>query len=229
MPESLKSPPVEQTEEITAHPWGKKDDRYHQANKIAKEMQENEADQDAGAEGATAAHKLPSDESHRSKDASLPVRTNEDKDRPKESGAASNRQSAGPHVLLVEDNMINQRIVSRKLQAKGFRVTTANHGREAVDTVRHAPTDSSDDKGHFDIILMDQEMPVMDGNAATREIRELEKKGEMKHVSILGVTANVRGEQQDEMVESGMDDVISKPYKIEDMVQKINKALNQKT
>ncbi|TKA60386.1 hypothetical protein B0A55_12577 [Friedmanniomyces simplex] len=91
MPESLKSPPVEQTEEITAHPWGKKDDRYHQANKIAKEMQENEADQDAGAEGATAAHKLPSDESHRSKDASLPVRTNEDKDRPKESGAASNR------------------------------------------------------------------------------------------------------------------------------------------
>ncbi|KAK5673941.1 hypothetical protein LTS10_013286 [Elasticomyces elasticus] len=229
MPESLEGPPVEQMEEITLHPSGKKDDRYDQTDKIAKDMQEDEADQNAGAGATTTAHKLPDAENHRSKDVSLPVRTNNDKDRPKESGAASDRQSAGPHVLLVEDNVINQRIVFRKLQAKGFRVTTANDGREAVDAVRHAPTDSSDDKGAFDIILMDQEMPVMNGNSATREIRELEKKGEVKHVPILGVTANVRGEQQDEMVESGMDDVISKPYKIEDMVQKIDKLLNQKT
>jgi len=60
------------------------------------------------------------------------------------------------HVLLVEDNAINQRIVNRKLQAKGFRVTTANNGREAVDAVREAPKHPSE--GAFDIVLMDQEM-----------------------------------------------------------------------
>jgi len=64
-------------------------------------------------------------------------------------------------------------------------------------------------------------MPVMDGNAAAKELRELERKESIERIPILGVTANVRGAQQDAMMQAGMDDVISKPYKIEDMVRKL--------
>ena len=157
-------------------------------------------------------------------------------------GAPLSRQNTRPHVLLVEDNVINQRIVYRKLGSKGFNVTTANNGQEAVDAVRKAPKPSSGDKDAFDVVLMDQEMPIMDGNTATREIRKLEAKGEIERVPILGVSANVRSAQQDEMVSSGMvsghpvgplgdfanvlqDGVISKPFKIEDMVKKINETI----
>ncbi|PPJ50060.1 hypothetical protein CBER1_05076 [Cercospora berteroae] len=132
------------------------------------------------------------------------------------------------HVLLVEDNVINAKIVFRKLEAKGFNVTTASNGREAVDAVRAAPKASSGDKGAFDVILMDQEMPILDGNSAAKEIRKLEKDGFIEHIPILGVTANVRGAQLDEMRESGMQDVISKPYKIEEMVDKIEDVLGKK-
>ncbi|KAI5357937.1 Putative PAS domain, signal transduction response regulator, receiver domain, CheY-like superfamily [Septoria linicola] len=133
------------------------------------------------------------------------------------------------HVLLVEDNIINQRIVFRKLEAKGFNVTTANNGQEAVDAVRDAPKPSSGDKAAFDVILMDQEMPIMDGNTACKKIRALETDGVVEHIPMLGVTANVRGAQKDEMIRSGMQDVISKPYKIEDMVDMIESVVNRAT
>jgi CheY-like chemotaxis protein len=130
-------------------------------------------------------------------------------------------------VLLVEDNIINQRILRRKLEAKGFKVTTANNGREAVEavyTVSEAVSDEDDNTATiFDVILMDQEMPILDGNSATKAIRELEREGLVLHVPILGVTANVREEQKDEMKKAGMDDVISKPYGIEEMVERIKK------
>lgn len=142
-----------------------------------------------------------------------------------ESAPDANAPKAPPksHVLLVEDNVINQRIVSRSLQAKGFHVTTAANGEEAVKAVRDAPPSSSGDPGAFNIILMDQEMPVMDGIAATKAIREMQRRGEMEAVPILGVSANVRGAQQDAMLDSGMDGVIAKPYKIEDMVTEISR------
>lgn len=123
-----------------------------------------------------------------------------------------------PHILLVEDNKINQRLLSRKLEKKGFKVTTANNGQEAVTQVQDKP--NSDDSSAFDIILMDKEMPVLDGNAATRQIRELEQRGDTQRAPIIGVTANVRDEQQNEMMASGMDEVISKPYEIEEMVRR---------
>ncbi|EME47082.1 hypothetical protein DOTSEDRAFT_69150 [Dothistroma septosporum NZE10] len=128
------------------------------------------------------------------------------------------------HVLLVEDNIVNQKIIFRKLETKGFNVTTANNGQEAVEAVKAAPQLNTGDKKAFDIILMDQEMPIMDGNAATKAIRQLENDGQLERVPILGVTANARGAQQDEMLKSGMDDVISKPYKIDDLVAKMNEV-----
>ncbi|KAE8312624.1 hypothetical protein BDV41DRAFT_564991 [Aspergillus transmontanensis] len=114
-------------------------------------------------------------------------------------------------VLVVEDNVINQRIVARKLESLGFRVTAVSNGREALDMVQ---------KSTFDCILMDQAMPVMDGNSATRAVRDLEKHG-MAHIPVLGVTANVRAEQQAEMKAAGMDDVIHKPYKMRDLCDRI--------
>ncbi|KAK4631319.1 Histidine protein kinase NIK1 [Fulvia fulva] len=127
------------------------------------------------------------------------------------------------HVLLVEDNIVNQKIIFRKLETKGFNITTANNGQEAVEAVKAAPKLNTGDKKAFDIILMDQEMPIMDGNAATKAIRQLEQEGQTDRVPILGVTANARGAQQDEMLKNGMDDVISKPYKIDELVSLLTK------
>ena len=133
--------------------------------------------------------------------------------------------SERPHVLLVEDNQINQRILFRKLKAKGYNVTIANNGQEAVAAVRSAPRRLFGGNGSLDCILMDQEMPVMDGNAATKAVRALEENGDIESIPILGVTANVRDEQRKEMLSSGMSDVITKPYKIEDMLEKINNLI----
>ena len=103
-------------------------------------------------------------------------------------------------------------------------MTTANNGKEAVAAVKN----SSSGAKPFDVILMDQEMPLMSGNAASRAIRELEQQGTIKHMPILGVTANVRGAQTDEMIESGMQDVITKPYKIEDLVSHLTELASKK-
>ncbi|CAG8198443.1 unnamed protein product [Penicillium salamii] len=121
----------------------------------------------------------------------------------------------GQRVLLVEDNIINRRIISRKLDALGYDISEASNGKEAVDAHQNS---------QFDCILMDQQMPIMDGNRATKEIRNIEEnKG--GHVPILGVTANVREAQRDEMISAGMDDIIHKPYGTQELVEKINKML----
>ncbi|KAJ5337461.1 uncharacterized protein N7506_005483 [Penicillium brevicompactum] len=122
------------------------------------------------------------------------------------------------HILLVEDNAINRRIISRKLKASGFCVSEAENGQEALDYVEHVT---------FDCILMDQEMPLMDGNSATRAIRDREKKFEA-HIPVLGVTANVREAQQSEMLDAGMDDIIHKPYGTDEIVQKIKHLIANK-
>ncbi|KAJ5962131.1 hypothetical protein N7501_007072 [Penicillium viridicatum] len=118
----------------------------------------------------------------------------------------------GQRILLVEDNVINRRLISRRLSTLGFDISEASNGKEAVDANQNEP---------FDCILMDQQMPVMDGNCATRAIRDTEKKSG-GHVPILGVTANVRDEQLQEMIGAGMDDIIYKPYATHELVEKMN-------
>ena len=120
-------------------------------------------------------------------------------------------------ILIVEDNMINQRLLSRKLKSVGFDVSEANDGREALEIVQ---------KGGFDCILMDKEMPIMNGNEATRRIRQLENK-EIALIPILGLTASVRAEQQTEMESAGMDGVTHKPYKTEDLIQSIRTLMGK--
>lgn len=116
------------------------------------------------------------------------------------------------HILVVEDNVINRKILVRKLRSLGFDITEANNGQEALNAFQTSVVDC---------ILMDQEMPVMDGNSAANLIRQLEK-GSGSHVPILGVTANVRAAQQSEMLEAGMDDIIHKPFRTDEIVAKIS-------
>jgi CheY-like chemotaxis protein len=116
---------------------------------------------------------------------------------------------------VVEDNIINRQIVSRKLQSLGFHISEATNGQEALDAVR---------REEFDCILMDQEMPVMDGMSATTAIRNLGRDC-ASNIPILGVTANVRATQQIEMLDAGMDDIIHKPYRTNDLFEKINQLL----
>ncbi|KAJ5267280.1 hypothetical protein N7478_010088 [Penicillium angulare] len=115
------------------------------------------------------------------------------------------------HILLVEDNIINRRIISRKLSSFGFHISEASNGQEALDVAQH---------DIFDCILMDQEMPVMDGNLATKAIRDFEKETGT-HVPMLGVTANVRAVQETEMLRAGMDYIIHKPYGTDELIERI--------
>jgi signal transduction histidine kinase/CheY-like chemotaxis protein len=208
MPESLKDPPVEYTEEASPHPSGKGSAKFEKTARVAAQVEEKGGDQYSAAEGskANAENEKPEPQDPTT-DATSQGPTEKRRrhpdlaHRPREPLA---RENTRPHVLLVEDNVINQKIVHRKLEAKGFNVTTANNGKEAVEKVKKAPKPSSGQDGSFDAILMDQEMPIMDGNTASKAIRELESNGELEHIPILGVTANVRGAQQDEMIEAGM-------------------------
>jgi CheY-like chemotaxis protein len=119
------------------------------------------------------------------------------------------------HILVVEDNVINRKIISRKLEGLSYHVSEATNGREALKAVQCS---------YFDCILMDQEMPEMDGISATKAIQKLERNGG-EHVPILGVTANVRAAQQTEMLEAGMDDIIHKPYRTNALFEKINQLI----
>lgn len=164
-----------------------------------------------------------SNEEGQSQPDELPLRTRKD-------------MSIPPHVLFVEDNFINQKLVARQLARKKFTVSTAKNGREAVDFVlasfsdpeNAGKEDETKKQGEIDIILMDQEMPVMDGSAAAREIRHREKEmGREKRVPILGVSANVREEQLQEMTKNGMNEFITKPYMVDDMIKKIGSMIDE--
>lgn len=124
----------------------------------------------------------------------------------------SEKKSTDHRILLVEDNVINRRVLSRKLKSAGFQISEAVNGQEAVDIAR---------VNKFDCILMDQEMPIMNGCTATRAIRDAERDSP-PHMPILGVTANVRAEQDTELFNAGMDDIIHKPYGIGELITKIN-------
>ncbi|KAF1998991.1 hypothetical protein P154DRAFT_405142, partial [Amniculicola lignicola CBS 123094] len=115
-------------------------------------------------------------------------------------------------VLLVEDNVINQRVLRKHLTKSGCEVEVANHGVEALSTLES-------NKIVFDVVLMDMQMPVMDGLTCTSEIRRLELTGHLKgRLPIIAVTANVRQEQIDAARKAGADRVVQKPFKAADLV-----------
>jgi PAS domain S-box-containing protein len=112
-------------------------------------------------------------------------------------------------VLIVEDNLVNQRVLQKQLKNHGAEVHLANHGGEALDKLmqstywRDGP--HSPDTIELGVVLMDQEMPVVSGLTCTRKIRELEAQGKLTgHVPIIGVTANARSEQIQTALDAGM-------------------------
>ena len=107
-------------------------------------------------------------------------------------------------LLVVEDMEINRQILEMLLQNLGYEVDLAGDGREAVDRVR------SSTPGYYGAVLMDIQMPVMDGYEATRKIRELADPG-LAEVPIIAVTANAFGEDVRKALSTGMNDHIAKP------------------
>jgi len=114
-------------------------------------------------------------------------------------------------VLVVEDNKVNQRVAQGILERVGHRVDVASNGIEAVAAVRNKT---------FDLVLMDMQMPEMDGLEATRAIRALP--GERRRVPIIGLTANAMAEDRLRCLEAGMDDHMAKPIERPRLVEKIN-------
>lgn len=101
------------------------------------------------------------------------------------------------HILIVEDNLVNQRVLAKQLRNLGMQVAVANHGGEALEHLRTTTYCISDESAKpISMILMDWEMPVMDGLTCVRHIRQLQKEGVVHgHVPVIAVTANVRAEQ----------------------------------
>lgn len=111
---------------------------------------------------------------------------------------------AGSRILVVEDNELNMQITSEVLEMNGAIITKARNGKEAVNTFKESKEDS------FDVILMDIQMPEMDGFEATRSIRKLDRK-DAKRIPIIAVTANSFAEDRIEAEKAGMNDYITKP------------------
>lgn len=138
--------------------------------------------------------------------------------------ALTKPQRSDLRVLIVEDNLVNQKVLQRQLHNHGITSVVANHGGEALETLKNSTYWANAQPGAVDITvcLMDKEMPVMDGLQCTSIIRELEKAGDFRcHIPIVAVTANARSEQIATLLAAGMDDVVSKPFRIGELIPKI--------
>jgi signal transduction histidine kinase/PleD family two-component response regulator/HPt (histidine-containing phosphotransfer) domain-containing protein len=120
-------------------------------------------------------------------------------------------------VLLAEDSMVNQTVATEILTCAGYTCEVANNGREALDRVR---------AGHYDVILMDCQMPEMDGFEATREIRKYEQSasptgGRVPHVHVIALTANAVKGDRELCLAAGMDDYLTKPVDAKELLARL--------
>lgn len=149
----------------------------------------------------TASSRKPSTSSGQ-RPASAPLNTP-----PSRSNSSQPVERNGINVLIVEDNLVNQKVLKKQLLNKGYNVLIANHGEECLDQVRKSTfwANHKPDAAVLTVVLMDLEMPVMDGLTCARKIRELEQTKEIiGHVPIIAVTANARGEQIETALQAGM-------------------------
>ncbi|CAA9961490.1 Aerobic respiration control sensor protein arcB [Pyrenophora teres f. maculata] len=132
------------------------------------------------------------------------------------------------HVLVVEDNLVNQKVLCKQLTKAGCNVSTADNGVWALKHLEKTNLRVDTNGIPLSIILIDCEMPEMDGLTCCRKIREMEQNGKLtKHVPVIAVTANIRGGQIDTAKEAGMDEVIGKPFRIPDLLAKMKGLLER--
>jgi two-component system sensor histidine kinase/response regulator len=117
----------------------------------------------------------------------------------------------GYRILLVDDNEINLLIATEVLGSAGLHVTSVENGEQAVQRVRDEP---------FDLVLMDMQMPVMDGLQATRAIRRMPGRA---HLPIIAMTANALPADRQRCLDAGMDDVLTKPIEPEHLVEAVTR------
>ena len=125
----------------------------------------------------------------------------------------------GKCILLVEDNELNSEIAAEILNEYGFLVDTAENGAEAVEKVKNSKP------GNYDLVLMDVQMPVMNGYEATKQIRGLDNPT-LAGITILAMTANAFDEDKKKALECGMDGFVSKPIVIEELISILQKNLD---
>jgi PAS domain S-box-containing protein len=129
--------------------------------------------------------------------------------------AESMRALKGARVLLVEDNEINQQVAREILEGMGLNVSVANDGREAVNAVQ---------EGTYDVVLMDVQMPVMDGYEATQAIRDDPR---FKGLPIIAMTAHAMAGDREKSIEAGMNDHVSKPIDPQVLFQTLQKYVDR--
>ena len=121
-------------------------------------------------------------------------------------------------VLVVEDNLLNRDLISLQLRELGLNASHATNGRDAVELLKFQPDE-------YSIVLMDLNMPIMDGTAATKLIRENEA-GTTRHIPIIAVTANVMTGTREFCFQAGMDDYMSKPLTLQAIREVLEKWLS---
>ena len=154
----------------------------------------------------------------------LPLKLAAEKDRavaPQQISEVELVDFTGKRLLLVEDNELNREIEATVLTGAGFVVDEAEDGSVAVEKVRNAAA------GFYDVVLMDIQMPVMDGYAATKEIRSLENK-ELAAIPIIAVSANAYDEDVKASLSAGMNGHIAKPINVKKLMMALSRVLKSK-
>jgi two-component system sensor histidine kinase/response regulator len=136
----------------------------------------------------------------------------------KENKPASNQETSSIRILLAEDNSINQKLAKTLLEKKGWRVVAVTDGKKALNALK---------KESFDLIIMDVQMPNLDGLKATAVIRDQEN-GSGSHIPIIAMTAHAMQGDKEKCLKAGMDDYISKPMKAEELYRIIDRLMNGK-
>ena len=134
-----------------------------------------------------------------------------------DTGMHRTKSLADANILLVEDNVTNQKIVTISLGSKVKNIDTALDGKEALDMFG---------KSNYDVILMDIRLPVMDGITVSRKIRDIEA-STSKHTPIIAITANAMIGDKENCLSAGMDDYLSKPFQPQKLLDLISKYLSE--
>jgi CheY-like chemotaxis protein len=124
------------------------------------------------------------------------------------------------------DNLVNQKVMSQQLRRAGYSVAVANHGLEALEHLKKSSHADPSNGTPLNLVLCDVEMPVMDGLEFMRTVRNMEIQGTLKgHMPVIAVTANARAEQQALALEAGMDSVVTKPFRLLELLPELKRVM----